>query len=452
MRYSRCVVPVVFLLLLAFACRKETPPEPPGPPPYLQSILLDTLSVDVTEVLLRVRAMDTTGAAAVALYRDSLLLFAGQPSLGDTTVLDTALAPATLHNYRAYLLQDSLRVDSASLGVRTMDTSSHSFFFYIDTLGDGSSSLLRDVAIIDENNVWAVGEVYLRDSIGQIDPSAYGFARWDGTSWRLFRLQAVGPTGLVSNLRPRGIFAFSANDIWFASGGVFHWDGQNVTPYWINAFPGNPNPILDPGQTAEKLWGTSSSDLYAVGQQGAIAHFDGSSWRQVLSGTTLPVNDIWGDTDPISGEQIVLCIASDTELLTGKLLLRIQDFAVTRMPETGLGQSLAGLWFLAGRRYFVVGEGLYTKRNVTDSTHWTSLQPGLTQYYMGKARGSGLSNIFVVGDYGSVLHFNGYSWQNFTSSTYLSDGFYVNVDIKRRFVVAVGLDNPRAVILRGYQQ
>ena len=53
------------------------------------------------------------------------------------------------------------------------DTTSHNFTWQTWTFGEHSSSVLYDVVIIDENNIWAVGEIYLSDSLGQPDPHAY---------------------------------------------------------------------------------------------------------------------------------------------------------------------------------------------------------------------------------------------------------------------------------------
>ena len=45
------------------------------------------------------------------------------------------------------------------------DTTSHNFTWETWTFGEHSSSVLNDVAIIDENNIWAVGEIYMNDSL-----------------------------------------------------------------------------------------------------------------------------------------------------------------------------------------------------------------------------------------------------------------------------------------------
>ncbi len=45
-----------------------------------------------------------------------------------------------------------------------MDTTSHNFTFTSWTFGTVGSSTLYDVAIINENNIWAVGEIMIADT------------------------------------------------------------------------------------------------------------------------------------------------------------------------------------------------------------------------------------------------------------------------------------------------
>ena len=42
------------------------------------------------------------------------------------------------------------------------------------------------------------------------------------------------------------------------------------------------------------VWGTSGSNVWAVGAGGTILHWDGTSWSRVSSGTTMSLNGIWG--------------------------------------------------------------------------------------------------------------------------------------------------------------
>ncbi len=62
-----------------------------------------------------------------------------------------------------------------------MDTTSHNFTWQTFTFGEHSTSTLYDVAIIDENNIWAVGEIYMNDSLGNPDPIFITLLQWNGT-------------------------------------------------------------------------------------------------------------------------------------------------------------------------------------------------------------------------------------------------------------------------------
>jgi hypothetical protein len=46
------------------------------------------------------------------------------------------------------------------------------------------------------------------------------------------------------------------------------------------------------------VWGSSSSDVWAVGSFGTIAHYNGTSWSGVSSGITRDQNltSVWGTT------------------------------------------------------------------------------------------------------------------------------------------------------------
>jgi hypothetical protein len=42
------------------------------------------------------------------------------------------------------------------------------------------------------------------------------------------------------------------------------------------------------------IWGTSPSDVFAVGDNGTILHYDGSVWSAMASGTTASLGRVWG--------------------------------------------------------------------------------------------------------------------------------------------------------------
>ena len=49
-----------------------------------------------------------------------------------------------------------------------------------------------------------------------------------------------------------------------------------------------------PSDSLSDVWGTSSSDVYAVGWGGTILHYDGHAWEEMPSGTTEGLSGDWG--------------------------------------------------------------------------------------------------------------------------------------------------------------
>ena len=44
------------------------------------------------------------------------------------------------------------------------------------------------------------------------------------------------------------------------------------------------------------VWGSSSTNVYAVGHSGRIFHYDGTSWSRMVSGTSETLNGVWGNS------------------------------------------------------------------------------------------------------------------------------------------------------------
>jgi len=285
--------------------------------------------------------------------------------------------------------------------------------------------VLRDVAIIDENNIWAVGDIYMNDSLGNPDPTRYNLAFWDGNNWTIKRVPYYYQGQPFYN-PIQTVFAFGPNDIWFGGNGVIHWNGNQYNPVPI------PSSVWGPHQI-NKIWGTSSSDLYIVGNDGKIAYFNGSNWNRIESGTDLPINDNCGINN--NNETKVLAVASNIYQFQDKKILLISSNGVTELPTIGLPLSLATIWFNNIYKSYVGGDGLYY--SYSQSNDWEKIE--LPLYYIYSIRGNRLNDIIVCGGFGYVGHFNGSSWINYMGNG-LGEilGNYYSSAIKGNKVCAVG--------------
>jgi len=397
------------------------------------------------ETWLRLKIENAAPPYSIALSRDGNTVAALHILSSDTLLIDEGLSPSTTYTYRANLtLDNNIVVRSPDAQARTLDTTSHNWVFEPPVLlGDGSSSVLYDVAIINDTLAYAVGEIYKMDSLGNWDPNAYNLVKWDGSSWELMRIQFYTICGQPSRTPypAKAIFAFSENDVWIASQGgqVARWDGTTQTATMCM-----PDPFV-----VNKLWGENPSSVYAVGNGGGIARYDGTSWRRVESGTTLPIQDIWGAQDRRQ-QTTILCIASNVFQNQGSQTLSIQGNSVIPISNAGLSWQLWGVWYVPNIRYFAVGAGIHYKRSLDDSL-WTRYPPGVvTQFASGGIRGNGINDVFVAGSFGEVVHFNGLTWHRYFSSVPLPSGAYGRVDVRGDLVIAVGLESGSgALALRG---
>jgi hypothetical protein len=198
-----------------------------------------------------------------------------------------------------------------------------------------------------------------------------------------------------------------------------------------------------------ELWGESPNSVYAVGDGGNIVQYFNGAWRKLESGTTLPIQDIWGLANPSSGVAEVYAVASNfVSIPSGKKLLRITGTNVTAMSDSGLNMFLNSIWFCSGSLYYIVGGGFFYSASISQSTIWQGAPHLVTDYYSLAIRGTASNDIFIVGGYGDVVHFNGSTWKSFREQTAVS-GNYWAVAVTGTLVIAVGDDGGRAAVAIG---
>jgi hypothetical protein len=185
-----------------------------------------------------------------------------------------------------------------------------------------------------------------------------------------------------------------------------------------------------------------------------MGYFNGTQWQKLATGTTLAIQDIWGSKDPTTGTLEIIAVASEPFCASrGRRILRASGTTITTLSDSGITQTLTGVWFSASRGYYISGGGIFDKHSLNDTQWLNPLQgSGITVQYLSAIRGNAVNDFFAVGSNGDVLHFNGSSWRNFRDQTALSYGDYYAVAVRGDLVCAVGEDLSRAVIAIGRRQ
>lgn len=347
---------------------------------------------------------------------------------------------------------------------------SHDFIWEVDSLGTALGipgiglSVLNDMAVVSEENVWVVGKFYLPDTSNSDSSSGelliYNAIHWDGEEWDYLRL--------LGNYRDQydgfddinAIQAFAPNDVWalFAFGAYAHWDGENWDSEYIWEINGIPS----------DMWGTSPSNFYIVGYHGSITHYDGTAFRAMDSGTSVTLTNIWGlDEDHIwvigydnSGEGIINPLMKYDAGSWVEIHHRDgvsdnwppEDYSRpsgTYLSTWAYGDTLylgcASLW----KESISTGEGYLMQASHMD---WNLL------WGVGSITGNHCNDIFAFMAVGlGITHYNGETWQNDTDLQALDPNrdFQVRaVDVKENVVFIAGTDyaTGRPLLIRGYRQ
>lgn len=257
---------------------------------------------------------------------------------------------------------------------------------------------------------------------GVIASGSAGYAIYDGSNWS---------SGTVAaHERVMGIWGRSSNDLFaITDGSMLHHDGakwrrlmggSNVqwNGVWVaengEAFAVNEKgierrdatgwqPMI--GQGGLAIWGRSSSDVYIVGGEGTINHYDGSEWRPMQSGTTQELRGIWGTDDRtiVAGQSVIL--SND-----GGGWVQMQG----DIPQV----EYRGVWGTSNDNVFVVG-GAGTILHY-DGAEWTPMKTGQDAALAG-VWGSSETDVYAVGENApfdgptryiaaTILHFDGTAW------------------------------------------
>jgi photosystem II stability/assembly factor-like uncharacterized protein len=202
---------------------------------------------------------------------------------------------------------------------------------------------------------------------------------------------------------PLSIYAPSRDDV-FTVGGAL---GSGGDALFLRLQNGTPAQI--PTNTKSTLWwlhGFSTSDIFAVGEQGTIMRFDGSALTAEASGTTKTLYGVWGaspaDVWAVGG-------------LPGRdnVLLRRQGGAWTVQPSPTPAGAYFKIWGTAADDIFICGEGGVILH--FDGATWTKQETNLPQSVtLFTVHGRSRTDAVAVGGFGKAvaLRYDGTRWSS----------------------------------------
>ena len=417
---------LIFFLLCAASCNTV------DPPPDKTMLTLKLEDVSCTEAWITLTTNNLQLPATLNLLKDNTITKTINLQTADTLLYIDSLLPNQTYKFHSAI--QSIKHSSNEITVTTLDTTSHNFTWQTFSFGDHSNSILRDVVVIDENNIYAAGTIYLNDSLGQADPHPYTIAYWNGQNW-LFKKIYDTNNQLIPSIR--GIKAFSLTDIWLADGGIHKWDGisdqANISFDRISLIGGEEN-----GQSVNGFYGTSPDNLFGFGWKGMITKYNIDSWQKMQSGTTVDLLDIWGSPDG------TIWACGYTGDYVNTVLLRYDGVSWNKVYEGSPNNQnnneyigpIAGIWTNSKFFTYVTNWAfIYTQPN-KNALDINRITPWFSDVAF-SMRGTNHNNIFISGQHGLVGHFNGITYQEITELKD-EDEYLLKIDVKNNTAASVG--------------
>lgn len=422
------LITLSLFLSLCFSCNTTESPSN-------KKITLAFEDASCTEAWLNIKLENISLPIEIKLKQNDSTVIEIKINSNDTTLFVESLLPNQTYNFQASSIKN--QTSSIKLPITTMDTTSHNFTLDTFTFGDRSSSYFYDVAIINENNIWAVGSIRTEDT-DKFDSNGiwvkpYNAVHWDGVKWELLQIQFYTICGQTSKTPypARSILALGENNILISAGDQIALIEGNFQKSII---------CIPFSFSINKLWGNSLNSIYAVGSGGNIVHYDGTCWQKIDSGTETNINDIWGIHDADIYRKNINCAVSNKYTSGDHKILSINENKTVSSMNWNTDRRVHSIWFEDNLKMFTCGGGVFMN---SGNDVWNE-QTELPLISTNRIRGTAKNDIFVGGDFGLLAHFNGVSWYVYKEANV---ALFYSLDYKNNILTAVGERDRKAVIL-----
>ena len=384
----------------------------------LELTFVDAASI---EAWIEVKSNKDMPSWKVSIMQNGNYLYDVHLSKTDTIICLDSLSPKT--KYEVYAISDGKKSNVISFS--TLDTTSHDITWIDYQLGDDVSGYLNEIAIMDENNVNAVGSLYKNG-----EDTHYNLVKYNGNEWELNRVQyasALYTPDLYS------IHTVNGNEFWVGRATPIMWNGSEYL-YWVMDSTIFSSIIYSIG-------GTRNDNIYIGGAEGHLANYNGIKWQKINSKTDLLIAGIKAYDNYKTGKEEALCIACNSGLNEPlpNVKIKITDRINTTVEELPMQYDCLSIWTNKGFPIYISGGGLYSNK----TGKWTEVKVP-THFKISKIAVNGLNDIIARG-YGQIAHYNGSTWRIYNAN----EGSYYDVDMKGNLIAMCGSNGSKPLIKIG---
>jgi len=225
------------------------------------------------------------------------------------------------------------------------------------------------------------------------EPFAVGFASQGGTKSLILRRQAGDwqPMSTSATSFLSGVWCIAPDDVYAVgeNSTVLHYDGADWNSVALPTSPG----------MLGGVWGAAADEVFIVGEGGAVLRGAGDQWEALDTGTDAWLRAVWG-TGP------------DDVFAAGDGVLLHYNGTVWTKEASG---QFRGVWGADKDNIFAASQSSVLKR---EGTSWLQVHtPPYSSLGYPEYRaifGSSASDFFAVGSSSTMTHFNGMSYETTT--------------------------------------
>jgi photosystem II stability/assembly factor-like uncharacterized protein len=266
-----------------------------------------------------------------------------------------------------------------------------------------------DINGSDDNNIWIAGGIWQQSGIlihfnGEQFSTPYmltkiPFSAIDITDHTIYaagaEMYAYTQNQWTKDESFRKGFSSSIRGIWGNSTDNIYAVGENASLFHFNGNTWKKETVIESSNHLNAIWGLDSDCILTVGDNGTMIYYNGISWSRIPEQTQNDLLGVWGKDN-----QFFVVGQNGT-------LYHFQDYALT-VVETKTETRLNAIWGTDVNYYYAAGNnGLILRFNEFGCSEMNTP----TQEHLFDIWGHQRSNIYAVGKNGCILHYNGSTWQ-----------------------------------------